>query len=194
MIPLRYQAEKGNCFKKAHHYDYLDPPPTFGTENAAIAVAFHRSKTEDVSLFLDLTAMPSALCSMPSLGESGGQMNPRGFTLIEVTVGLLVLAIGLLAVCGMQIVSIRGNSFSNNLTQAAILAQDRFEALRSVPFDHPDLGSASHLEKSCSGTIFTREYTVTHNPLYPDSKNITVAVSWSDSSDHRVTFTTVISR
>jgi prepilin-type N-terminal cleavage/methylation domain-containing protein len=121
-------------------------------------------------------------------------METRGFTLIEVTLGLLILAIGLLAVGGMQILSIKGNAFSKNLTEAAILAQDRFEGLRSLPFDHPDLASASRIEIPCSGSIFTRHYSVAQSPLYPDSKNITVAVSWKDTSDHRLTFTTVISR
>ncbi len=124
--------------------------------------------------------------------QDEGRIMPRGFTLIEVTIGLLILAVGLLSVGGMQIVSIKGNSFSSNLTQAAILAQDRLEILRSVPFD--DLGSASQVEVACSGTIFTRQYSVTQNPLYPDSKNVSVSVSWSDSSHHSLTFTTLISR
>jgi type IV pilus assembly protein PilV len=48
----------------------------------------------------------------------------RGFSLIEVLIGLIFLAIGLLAMAGLQTTSIRGNSFSNNLMQATYAAQD----------------------------------------------------------------------
>ncbi len=54
-------------------------------------------------------------------------MNKKGFSLIEVLVGLVLLAIGLLAIAGMQITSVRGNFFSSNMTQASVLAQDRLE-------------------------------------------------------------------
>jgi type IV pilus assembly protein PilV len=63
-------------------------------------------------------------------------MDKRGFTLIEMLIGLVLLAIGLLAIAGMQIKSVKGNSFSNNLTQASILAQDRLEGLRQLTINH----------------------------------------------------------
>jgi len=46
-------------------------------------------------------------------------MGKKGFTLIEMLVGLVLLAIGLLAIAGMQIRSVNGNSFSANLTPSA---------------------------------------------------------------------------
>ena len=112
-----------------------------------------------------------------------------GFTLIEVLVGLVILAIGLLAIAGMQITSVKGNFFSSNLTQASVLAQDRLELLRSFAWGHDDLTGGTHNE----GTItrdFTREYTVAVIPG-TTMLDITVTVRWRDDTDHSVSFSTV---
>jgi prepilin-type N-terminal cleavage/methylation domain-containing protein len=55
-----------------------------------------------------------------------------GFTLIEVLVATVLLAVGLLALVGMQTTSTQGNAFGNQLTEATILAQDQMEALRQL--------------------------------------------------------------
>ena len=60
-------------------------------------------------------------------------MNQKGFSLIEVAIGLIILAIGLLSIAGMQMTSIQGNSFSKKLTQATYVIQDRLELLRYLP-------------------------------------------------------------
>ena len=117
-------------------------------------------------------------------------MDKRGFTLIEMLVGLVLLAIGLLAIAGMQIKSVKGNFFSSNMTQASILAQDRLEALRQLDINHADLDLATHSEGTIAGTIFSREYTVS---LVPGTtmRNITVTVRWTDDSNHVVSFSTM---
>lgn len=117
-------------------------------------------------------------------------MGKKGFTLIEMLIGLVVLAIGLLAIAGMQMTSVRGNFFSSNMTQASILAQDRLEALKQLDFNHADLNLGKHSEGTMAGTVFTREYNITLVPGTP-MINITVTVAWKDSSDHAVSFSTV---
>ena len=117
-------------------------------------------------------------------------MNKKGFTLIEVLVGLVLLAIGLLAIAGMQITSVRGNFFSSNMTQASILAQDHLETLRNLPYAHADLNVGNHNDGVIPGTIFTRDYDVS---LVPGTTmlNITVRMRWRDTSDHTISFSTV---
>ena len=117
-------------------------------------------------------------------------MNKKGFSLIEVLVGLVLLAIGLLAIAGMQITSVRGNFFSSNMTQASILAQDRLEGLKNLPYAHADLSIGNHNDGVIPGTIFTRDYDVS---LVPGTSmlNIIVRLRWRDTSDHTISFTTV---
>jgi type IV pilus modification protein PilV len=117
-------------------------------------------------------------------------LSKKGFSLIEVLVGLVILAIGLLAIAGMQITSVRGNFFSSNMTQASILAQDRMEGLKNLPYAHADLSIGNHNDGVIPGTIFTRDYDVS---LIAGTSmlNITVKVKWTDTSDHTISFTTV---
>ena len=117
-------------------------------------------------------------------------MGKKGFTLIEVLIGLVLLAIGLLAIAGMQITSVRGNFFSGNMTQASILAQDRLEALRQLDINDAGLSVGTHNEGKIQETIFTRQYNVS---LVPGTTmlNITVTVGWRDSTDHSISFSTV---
>jgi len=62
----------------------------------------------------------------------------RGFTLTEVLIGIVILAIGLLAVMGLHMASIRGKMFSNHLTQASIHGQEGLETLKSLPLYKAD--------------------------------------------------------
>jgi len=119
--------------------------------------------------------------------------NKSGFTLIEVLIGLVLLAIGLLAIAGMQITSVRGNFFSKNLSQAAVVGQDRLEELRNRPYGHAELIVGNHNDGPIPGTIFTRDYNVS---VVPNTTmlSIVVNVRWRDSMDHNISFTTVRSQ
>ncbi len=54
----------------------------------------------------------------------------KGFTLIEVMIAIVVLAIGLLAVAQMQLLAVKGNSYGSKMSVAALLAQDMIERIR----------------------------------------------------------------
>ena len=118
-------------------------------------------------------------------------LNAKGFTLIEVLVGLVILAIGLLGIAGMQVTSVKGNYFSNNLTQANYVAQDRIEFLKNKPIADAALNAGSHSDgtwPSSEGTVFTRSYTVAVNG---NLRTIAYRVEWNDGVNHSVTFTTI---
>lgn len=118
-------------------------------------------------------------------------MNRKGFTLIEVLVGLIILAFGLLGVAGMQITSVKGNSFSNNLMQASYVAQDRLEYLKNLPITNVIFASTATYNESqvdISGQKFNRSYTITVNGTL---RTITYTVTWNDGVNHSVSFSTI---
>lgn len=117
----------------------------------------------------------------------------KGFTLIEVLIGLIILAIGILAVAGMQITSITGTSFSKNLTKASVIAQDRLEILKGLPLTDASFDIKDH-PNDTKVDIFTGSYEAVRNPN-PNYVTITYSVSWMEKSiPHNVSFTTIKGR
>ena len=117
----------------------------------------------------------------------------EGFSLVEVLIGLIILAIGILAIAGMQITSLVGTSFSNNLTQASVLAQDRLEFFKGLPLDDVRLNTGNYPDPPNIG-IFTRSYAATRNPS-PNFVTITYTVSWLEKGvTHTVSFRTIKGR
>ena len=117
----------------------------------------------------------------------------KGFSLVEVLIGLIILAIGILAIAGMQITSIVGTSFSNNLTQASVLAQDRLEFLKGLPLNDARLDTGTYNDPSDIG-IFKRSYQANRN-ANPNFVTITYTVSWLEKGvTHTVSFRTIKGR
>lgn len=115
-----------------------------------------------------------------------------GMTLIEVLIALFVFAIGALAIAAMTFMSIQGNSLSNRMTQANLMAQDMMEVLLSsegldlvaLNANHPEanIDSAGKL-----GGTYTRNWVVTGAGPTAASRWVNVEVSWTDAKgDHRV--------
>ncbi len=61
----------------------------------------------------------------------------HGFSMIEVLVALLILAIGLLGVAGVQVISMQNTANANLRTQATIHAQDMAEQIRAYGGSQP---------------------------------------------------------
>ena len=118
---------------------------------------------------------------------------PKGFTLIEVVAGLIILAVGLLGIAAMQVTSTKGGYFSNNVTQATVLAQDKLEYLKNLSYSDSDLSSGLHDEGTLSGTIFSRQYHVLED-AGNSMKTITVTLSWTDQADHNISLLTIRSK
>ena len=117
-------------------------------------------------------------------------MNRKGFSLIEVVIGILILAVGVLSIVGMQIASVRGNFFSRYLTQANYIAQDRLESLDNLPLTSPDLAAGPHDDgtQTISGIVFNRQYTVVDEV---NGRRIDYTVAWNDGVDRRIVFSTI---
>lgn len=60
--------------------------------------------------------------------------NNRGFTLVELMVAIVIITLGMFAVMSLVVVVIRGNSNSDNMTTATILAQDQMEEAKRLGY------------------------------------------------------------
>lgn len=120
-------------------------------------------------------------------------LGEKGFTLIEVVAGLIILAIGLLGIAAMQATSTKGGYFSNNVTQATILAQDKLEYLKNLSYSDSNLSSGQHNEGIISGTIFSLVYNILEDEGN-SMKTITVTLSWTDRGNHSISFSTIRSK
>jgi type IV pilus assembly protein PilV len=117
----------------------------------------------------------------------------KGFTLTEVLIGLVILAVGILALATMQMTSIKSAYFSSHLTQATIFAQDKLEYLTNLSYKDSDLSSGQHNEGVLPGTIFSRRHHIAED-AGNSMKTITVTVQWTDRGNHSISFSTIRSK
>jgi type II secretory pathway pseudopilin PulG len=61
----------------------------------------------------------------------------RGFSLLEVLLGISVFMIGMLGVTALNISSLKSNTFSGNLSEATLIAAAKIEELMTMDFDDP---------------------------------------------------------
>ena len=117
-------------------------------------------------------------------------MNIKGFTLLEVLIGLVILSIGLLAIAGMQVTSTRGNFFSKNITEGSYVAQDRLEFLNNLPITSAQLQTGNYNDGTItySGVLFNRSYGVVDNG---GLRTINYVVSWNDGIPRTITISTI---
>jgi len=113
-----------------------------------------------------------------------------GFTLVESMLTLAIMAVGLLALAGLQITALRGNALSRSMTTAVSIAEQRLEQLKNTPYS--DIQAEAATQVTASNLHFTRQVTVTNGPL-PNTKSVSVLVSWQDQSKtHTLPIATLI--
>jgi len=124
----------------------------------------------------------------------------EGFSLIEVLVALVILAVGLLALAVFQITAIRGNAVASKWTVATELAQDRLERFRHAPWENiasspsggfnpgtpptllsGNLPAAAGDNTTIRGVTYYRVWHVASNPTNT-LKTITVWSCWRDEA------------
>lgn len=73
-------------------------------------------------------------------------MNKKtGFTLIEVLIAMLVLAVGLLGLAGLQATSLRNNQSAYNRSQATLLTYDMADRIRANLADANNLANSAYV-------------------------------------------------
>jgi len=111
----------------------------------------------------------------------------RGFTLLEMMIAMTILSVALLGLGQMMLLSIRGNSFGNKVTEATTFAQDKMEELRTV--DWNGLQDGNDTISGFQGIQYQRAWTVVPAGTM---KTVNLAVSWNDGNDHLIRITSVI--
>ena len=104
----------------------------------------------------------------------------KGFSLVELLIAITILAIGLLAVAGMQSTAINSNAWANRLSTATSLAQEVMEDL---------------LAKDAGDVIFSATTAATAYDLnIPDTTtmNITISGAGTFSATRTITINTPV--
>ena len=109
----------------------------------------------------------------------------KGFTLLEVMISVIILSVALLALAGLQIISIRGNSFGGTMTEAITFARDKVEDMKQDDWDNVVSGSDTQVAR---GISYARNWQVQTSA---NTKQLTVTVSW-DNGNHQVSLATTL--
>jgi type II secretion system protein I len=114
--------------------------------------------------------------------RQGGPRRERGFTLIEVMVAMLLTALTVIGVLGLFRVETRASQFSRRSTEAAVLAQDKLEELRTDTAPSGAIAETSETPWDYlkgADSMFTRKWTI--DPTLDAAVfRITVVVSWEE--------------
>jgi len=122
------------------------------------------------------------------MSQKGGHSYPApgdaGYTLMELMIALMILAIGVMGIWSMQGVAIRSNSTARKVTDTAALGSDQFEKLMSLSYDD------AVLTPGITTTRNEGNYTVTWTVSAPDVpitnvKTVSVTASWMEAGQQR---------
>jgi type IV pilus assembly protein PilV len=115
----------------------------------------------------------------------------KGFSLIEVLIALVILAVALLALAGLMVQSTNSNSWGSHLTEASTFAQDKLEELRMTTW--PNLVSDSDVRTGSTGINYTRTWTVATNTA-GNLRTVNISISWTDNINHTITILSAITQ
>lgn|SRR5574341_480881 len=107
--------------------------------------------------------------------------NQKGFTLVEVMISMLILAIGVLGLAPLMVTTMFGNAFSKDVTSAAFFAQDSMERLKNQTVITP----IPYIENEYNlFNVYNRSIRVddssSDGSVPPNVYRIQVTVNWTD--------------
>ena len=104
-----------------------------------------------------------------------------GLTMVELSIAMAIMSIGLLAVAAMQLGTSRNNTNGNIYTQANLLAMSQLELLKNQDVSFLLAGSYTEAstvdENGEPGGIYTRRWTITD--IGTMARELTVTVEWT---------------
>ncbi len=115
--------------------------------------------------------------------------NEKGFSLMEVMIALVIMAVGLLGIGTMMASAVQTNAQASHLTEAYQIAQAEMEGLKLVPWN--SLSSGSH-SRELRGITITSSWTVLST--VGRIKDLDLVVAWSEGGEHSIDLRTKVSR
>lgn len=126
-----------------------------------------------------------------------------GMSLIETTISLVVLSVGILGMIAAQVTALHQNNQGRHSTEAAQFARDQMEMMQRLPWAHPTVQVTSNWTAPRTGTTYVQRQsgaaadseqqfdtswrvTATGNP---NLRRIDVRVQWLDDSKGGTTAT-----
>ncbi|MCF8127286.1 MAG: prepilin-type N-terminal cleavage/methylation domain-containing protein [Deltaproteobacteria bacterium] len=119
-----------------------------------------------------------------------------GFTLLEVLVAMVILAVGLLGMASLSIGIIKGNEFSKEISSATTCAREKLEDVEQLGFANTPTANTTVTETYNSITQYPeyrRETITTVDTPATDMKTITITVYW-DNDNHQVQLKTFLAK
>ncbi len=122
--------------------------------------------------------------------------NQKGFTLLELLIALVILAIGLLGLAGLHVAAIKGNVSGFKLSTASAVAQERIEDLKAMDATAAALSAGIHADGNVAvqGIVYTRTYTIQDNTPVPGTSTITFTISWTEPGTGTARSSTLFTR
>ncbi len=109
--------------------------------------------------------------------------NERGISLLEVLIGMIILACGILGMAPMVVLSMEGNNISRDVTMASNLAKEKMEyfeglsILPTLPFEEKEAGLAGNYTRSI------RMWDSSVDTLVPpDLCQLDITIAWTDQA------------
>jgi len=116
----------------------------------------------------------------------------KGMSMLEVTIALFVLAVGLLGLAGLHLVAMQSDSLGQQATLASNLAKNKLAELQEA--EQLTDGVDQYVDKD-NGVTYTRQWMVQSDVSQEDMMAVRVQVSWQGSIvDRCITVSTVIKR
>jgi type IV pilus assembly protein PilV len=125
------------------------------------------------------------------------RLENKGYTLVEVLIAMVILSIGFLGLSVITMTMIKGLSFSQRLTTAITLAQDKIEEIKQTGYYNVISANYPMEDYTMIPSYPEFQRTVAIANDIPNVKTVTVTVSWKQDmsgGSQQVSFTTMISR